>query len=140
LDFLLLIFLVDNYVVVVFMISIAGFVQGYTEMMSILLIHDANFLEYITTYPEYFSKYFVFLLYFGSILGALISSSLSDRLGRCVKKSPTLLGDSIRRPTLLCFSAFLVGVISWMTSSDSQEAVLIARYDSTACMMFSHLS
>lgn len=75
--------LVDNYqVMIVFMISIAGFVQGYTEMMSILLIHDANFLEYITTSPEYFTSSFVFLLYFGSILGALMSSSLSDWLGR----------------------------------------------------------
>jgi hypothetical protein len=69
-------------VVVVFMISITGFVQGYTEMMSILLIHDANFLEYITLSPEYFSRFFVFLHLFGLILGSVLSSSFSDHLGR----------------------------------------------------------
>jgi MFS family permease len=89
--------------------------QGYNTTLSAILLLDPNFLAKFNPKNEnpLFNIKFILIIPFGIILGALLSSTLADRLGR---------------RTVLQYASFLgIILIIWSSTAESAADIFTSR-------------
>lgn len=95
--------------------SISSFLQGYTLTLSGILILNKLFLNEVSyENSSKFSDRFLYLFYFGSILGCVFSYIFADYFGR--------------KYTLLFFTVVCIATLLWSSMSTSGANLLSTRF------------